>query len=88
MATSKPRKPAPKAAPKPSARSSRGSTLPAFVFGMVFGLLIALGVALFVTKTELPFSGAKTQADEAKVSPGPGKGVPDPNSPILSLIHI
>lgn len=73
-------------APKSSKRPSRssGNAVPAFVFGMVFGLLIALGVALFVTKTDLPFSGVSTQGAEAKVSPGPSNVTPDPNSAIYS----
>lgn len=64
--------------------TSRGSTVPAFVFGMVFGLLIALGVALFVSKSELPFSGINTQSGEAKVSLGPNNTTPDPNSSIYT----
>ncbi|MCR2747072.1 SPOR domain-containing protein [Limnobacter parvus] len=67
---------------KPQAHKSKGNAIPAFVFGMVFGLLIALGVALFVSKSELPFSGAETQGAVAKVSPGPGNNPPDPNSAI------
>ena len=56
-----------------------GSAIPPFIFGMVFGLLIALGVALFVTKAQLPFSGASTQGAVPNVSPGPNKNPPDPN---------
>lgn len=74
--------PATKASKRPG--RSAGNTVPAFVFGMVFGLLIALGVALFVTKTDLPFSGVSTQGAEAKVSPGPGNVTPDPNSAIYN----
>ncbi|MEQ9106558.1 MAG: SPOR domain-containing protein [Limnobacter sp.] len=67
---------------KPQAKKSQGNTIPAFVFGMVFGLLIALGVALFVSKSQLPFSGAETQGAIPNVSPGPGSSPPDPNSAI------
>ena len=67
---------------KPQAKKSRGSAIPAFVFGMVFGLLIALGVALFVSKSQLPFSGVQTQGAIPNVSPGPGNGIPDPNAAI------
>lgn len=67
---------------KPQVRKSLGNTIPAFVFGMVFGLLIALGVALFVSKSQLPFSGAETQGAVPNVSPGPGNSPPDPNSAI------
>jgi cell division protein FtsN len=67
---------------KPQIRKSLGNTIPAFVFGMVFGLLIALGVALFVSKSQLPFSGAETQGAVPNVSPGPGNSPPDPNSAI------
>jgi cell division protein FtsN len=67
---------------KPQAKKSQGNTIPAFVFGMVFGLLIALGVALFVSKSQLPFSGAETQGAIPNVSPGPGNSPPDPNSAI------
>jgi cell division protein FtsN len=71
---------------KPKSTSSvtraRGNAVPAFVFGMVFGLLIALGVALFVSKSQLPFSGAETQGAVPNVSPGPGNSPPDPNSAI------
>ncbi|WP_341237818.1 SPOR domain-containing protein [uncultured Limnobacter sp.] len=49
---------------------------------MVFGLLIALGVALFVSKSQLPFSGAETQGAVPNVSPGPGNSPPDPNTAI------
>jgi cell division septation protein DedD len=73
-----------KALSKFSARKSLGNTLPAFVFGMVFGLLIALGVALFVSKSQLPFSGAETQGATPNVSPGVGNSIPDPNSGIYS----
>lgn len=69
---------------KPQVRKSLGNTIPAFVFGMVFGLLIALGVALFVSKSQLPFSGAETQGAVPNVSPGPGNSPPDPNSAIYS----
>lgn len=51
---------------------------------MVFGLLIALGVALFVSKSQLPFSGAETQGAVPNVSPGPGNNPPDPNTSIYS----
>ncbi|HEX4844343.1 MAG TPA: SPOR domain-containing protein [Limnobacter sp.] len=68
--------------------SNLGNTIPAFVFGMVFGLLIALGVALFVSKTQLPFSGASTQGAQPNVSPGPGNGVPDPNSAIYGKANV
>lgn len=69
---------------KPQSRKIGGNTIPAFVFGMVFGLLIALGVALFVSKSELPFSGAETQGAVPNVSPGPGNSPPDPNTAIYS----
>ncbi|HEX4855862.1 MAG TPA: hypothetical protein VFV28_03575, partial [Limnobacter sp.] len=49
---------------------------------MVFGLLIALAVALFVSKSQLPFSGEVTQGAVPDVSPGLGKSPPDPNSAI------
>lgn len=68
-----------KSSPKPR---SAGRVIPAFVFGMVFGLLIALGVALFVSNTQLPFSGASTQGAETVVRPGPTGGTPDPNAAI------
>jgi cell division protein FtsN len=71
-----------KAKAKPQSRKIGGNTIPAFVFGMVFGLLIALGVALFVSKSQLPFSGAQTQGAVPNVSPGPGNNPPDPNSAI------
>ncbi|HEX4878639.1 MAG TPA: SPOR domain-containing protein [Limnobacter sp.] len=67
---------------------SLGNAIPAFVFGMVFGLLIALGVALFVSKAKLPFSGASTQGAEPNVSPGPGNGVPDPNTAIYGKANV
>lgn len=67
---------------KPQSRKIGGNTIPAFVFGMVFGLLIALGVALFVSKSQLPFSGVQTQGAVPNVSPGPGNSPPDPNSAI------
>ena len=67
---------------KPKAKKSLGSAIPAFVFGMVFGLLIALGVALFVSKSQMPFSGAETQGAVPNVSPGPSNNTPDPNSAI------
>jgi cell division septation protein DedD len=67
---------------KPQIKKSLGNTIPAFVFGMVFGLLIALGVALFVSKSQLPFSGAETQGAVPNVSPGPGNSPPDPNTAI------
>ena len=51
---------------------------------MVFGLLIALGVALFISKAQMPFSGEETQGAVPNLSPGPGKGTPDPNSAIYS----
>lgn len=78
MASTKSSKPK----PKPQVKKSRGNTIPAFVFGMVFGLLIALGVALFVSKSQLPFSGAETQGAVPNVSPGPGNSPPDPNTAI------
>lgn len=73
---------------KSLAKKSQGSTIPAFVFGMVFGLLIALGVALFVSKSQLPFSGAETQGAIPNVSPGPGNSPPDPNSAIYGKANV
>eukprot|EP01030_Chromulinospumella_sphaerica_P013439 gene13439-13215_t len=55
---------------------------------MVFGLLIALGVALFVSKSQLPFSGAETQGAVPNVSPGPGNSPPDPNSAIYGKANV
>ncbi|WP_370261655.1 SPOR domain-containing protein [Limnobacter sp.] len=77
-----------KSKPKSKPRASLGNTIPAFVFGMVFGLLIALGVALFVSKAQLPFSGASTQGAEPNVSPGPGNGIPDPNGSIYGKANV
>jgi cell division protein FtsN len=57
-----------------------GGSAVSFIFGMVFGLVIAFGVAMYVSKAQLPFSGAKTQAAVANVSPGPNKAPPDPNN--------
>ncbi|HEY1059880.1 MAG TPA: SPOR domain-containing protein [Limnobacter sp.] len=63
-------------------RTSSGNTVQAFVFGMVFGLLIALGVALFVTRTELPFSGSNTQGADAKPALPDNGSTRDPNAAI------
>lgn len=67
-----------------NARRQAGSSIGTFIIGMVFGLLVALGVALYVTKAELPFSNAKTQAASPNLNPGPGQTPPDPNSSIYN----
>jgi cell division septation protein DedD len=61
-----------------------GSALSNFVLGMVAGLGVALVVALFITRTELPFSGENTQGSELKVRPTPGNTTPDPNKAIYN----
>jgi cell division protein FtsN len=67
-----------------SAHRQMGASISTFIVGMVFGLLVALGVALYVTKAELPFSNAKTQAASPNLNPGPGQTPPDPNSSIYN----
>lgn len=66
------------------ARRQTGASVSTFIIGMVCGLLVALGVALYVTKAELPFSNAKTQAASPNLNPGPGQTPPDPNSSIYN----
>lgn len=67
-----------------STHRQAGASIGTFIVGMVFGLLVALGVALYVTKAELPFSNAKTQAASPNLNPGPGQTPPDPNSSIYN----
>ncbi|MDH4395680.1 MAG: SPOR domain-containing protein [Limnobacter sp.] len=66
------------------ARHQTGASVSTFIIGMVCGLVVALGVALYVTKAELPFSNAKTQAASPNLNPGPGQTPPDPNSSIYN----
>lgn len=67
------------------ATGQRGGTTGAFVVGLVVGLAIALVVALYITKAELPFSNAKTQAASPNLKPGDGKSTPpDPNGSIYN----
>lgn len=65
---------------KPAGKRQQRGSVVSFVFGMVFGMVVALGVALYVSKAQLPFSGAKTQGANPNVSPGPNKPPPDPNN--------
>lgn len=67
-----------------STHRQAGTSVSTFIVGMVVGLLVALGVALYVTKAELPFSNAKTQAASPNLNPGPGQTPPDPNSSIYN----
>lgn len=62
----------------------QGASVGSFIMGLVVGLLVALGVALYVTKAELPFSNAKTQAASPNLNPGPGQVPPDPNKSIYN----
>ncbi|MCQ8895384.1 SPOR domain-containing protein [Limnobacter humi] len=82
MAKTSSAKPGSPASKTKARRSSSGNTVQAFVFGMVFGLLIALGVALFVTRTELPFSGSSTQGADAKPALPDNGSTRDPNAAI------